>query len=188
MNRLPAVIFSVLTLGFIAMAPLALAQTNRNQMLEAANTARMQAKMEQATGYSAPESAPRASQTYTPITNSSSNRDYDQRDQDAALARSRRMKEAMREATSSSPSIDYRSGQISTGITDGTWQTDRLARIRDGYDGVREEAPRECWARWAVRWTRYHQKKTITFAAAGPGNWTKAFIPWSGLVPNIAKS
>jgi len=183
MNRLPVVSLPVLTLGFLALAPLAWAQTTRNQMLEAANTARMQSKMEQATGYTAPESAPRSSQAYTPISTSSSNRDYDQREQEAALARSRRMKEMMRDVSGSTPSIDRRSGPVSTGITDGNWQTDRLARIRDGYDGIREEEPRGMLGKMGSALDSISSKEEDYIQRRRSGELDEGFHPLERLSP-----
>lgn len=142
--RLPTSIVAVLSFCVVP-APLG-AQTTPSRMLEAANTARMQARMEQATGYAAPETP---SRPYIPpaASNPSSNRDFERREEEAALSRARRLKEVMRETAGTVPTFERRKGPVSTGITDGNWQSERLERIRAGYDGARPEEPRGVLAR-----------------------------------------
>jgi hypothetical protein len=136
---LSAALIPALVSGFLAWTPLSHAQSTRNQVLEATNTARMQSNMGRSSGY--PEEQERPARSSAPVYSPSSNRNYDEREEEAALSRARRLKEAMRDATGSITSTS-RNEPVSTGITDGDWQTSRLARIREGYYGERKEEPK----------------------------------------------
>lgn len=133
---------TVAVLVLCATSASAWAQATPSQLLEAANTVRMQAKMEQATGYSTSETPSRPYIPPSSYSTPSSNRDFERREEDAALSRARRLKEAMRESAGSLPSLERRKEPISTGITDGNWQAERLERIRATTYGPRPEEPR----------------------------------------------
>ncbi len=72
-------------------------------------------------------------------------RTYERRQEEMALERSRKLRSIMKDATSSfskpeSADSRRRKYPASTGITDGTWQTQRLQKMRQGttYEPVRE--------------------------------------------------
>jgi len=112
-----------LAASFLALAafPFAVsAQRAGTDLLEATHTARLRSNLD----------AP-APSTY------SSNRDFARREEDAAVSRSRALKDAMRGAVASLPSMERKEEPVSTGITDGNWEASRLARIREAYSGAK---------------------------------------------------
>lgn len=130
-------LMGVLCLGAALTSGSAFAQ-GREDLLRASQQSRLQNEMQRTNPEMAPplvtgSSIPAGPSGYR--SSSASSRSYDERNRRAAAERSGKLKDFMKKAADTLPANSSDRSKVSTGISDGRWQSDRLARIRSGYGG-----------------------------------------------------